>query len=343
MSAIKGVLDDLVRRRLWPIALLLIVAAVAAPIVLASEPEVAAPPPPTGASATVESQPIASLVEDFSADARRRVLGDRKDPFRPSGRQPKPAKTASAPSSVGSATGATSGATGGATGATSATGGATGGGNPPAVTGGGPVVPDTGAPGGAPTTPAPTSTPDAPTSTPDADPTPKFDLHSLRIRFDGTSRRLKRLEPLPDAENPSIIYLGLLRDEKTAVFLLDESVTTEGDGACRPSPDNCQRVHLTKGETQFFDVAPEEGADGESVEHQLEVLDITVARTKSAATARKAYARSSAAGRRALRSRAARAGRLRYDARTGLLRTASAREQRATVARAALRAAFGAR
>ncbi len=75
-----------------------------------------------------------------------------------------------------------------------------------------------------------------------------------------TWRTLKRLDPLPDAENPSIIYLGVLEDGKTAVFLLDADVTPQGDGKCRPTPTDCQRLYLREGETEFFDIGGENAA-----------------------------------------------------------------------------------
>jgi len=150
-------------------------------------------------------------------------------------------------------------------------------------------------------------------------------------------RRVERLEPLPDAETPAVIYLGLLKDARTAVFLLGEGVRTEGDGTCRPSPDNCQRVHLRKGDTQFFTVPAGEDGAGTATEHQLDLVSITTKRTRSASEARRAYAAASRAGRRALRANTARIGRLRYDARTGLLGRLSLRGHRAAVARAAAR------
>lgn len=323
MSAVTGVLQDLVRRRLWPFALLLVVAAVAAPTLLATDAEpVAAPVTNAGPP---EAQPIASLVDTFSADARRRVLGVAKDPFAPSGRQPKPAKSVSPLAASDSTTGgslaggadvgspALGGSGGSAAGGSSPVGGASPGGDLP-----GPVVP-------------------VPTPAPGADDDTTYALHSLEISWDeGPTRELARLAPLPDAETPAVIYLGLLSDAKTAVFLLDDGVTSEGDGSCHPSPRDCQRVHLKKGETQFFDVntGSEDGA-GVGTQHQLDLVDINTERTASASKARKVYVTASKAGRRALRARSSRTGRWRYDARTGLLSRISVQAHRAAIARAA--------
>lgn len=326
MSTVKGVLNDLVRRRLWPFAVLFIALAIAAPVVLSKESEPVAAVP-AAAAATVEGQPIASVVDDFSADARRRVLGATKDPFTPTGRQPQASSTE--PEDPGTGAPVTDGSTAAPT---------DGSASPPSAGG-------AGATGGSPAPEAPTGiTPVTPTSPAPTTPQPgtdgeTYDLYSLKVRFDeGEPTELERLKGLPpESETPTVIYLGLLEDAKTAVFLLDERVTTEGDGTCRPSPADCQRVHLKKGETQFFDLpaTDAEGAEGEAVseQHQLEIVSITTRKTASASKARSAYTRSSKAGRRALRSRTARAGRLRYDARTGLLRRISLKAHRASLAR----------
>jgi len=327
MSAVRGVLDDLVSRRLWPVALLLVVLAAAAPVLLAKDAE-PAPAAPSANAGAPKTQPIASLVDDFSADARRRVLGAAKDPFRPTGRQPKGrgglltrAGSMATPGSGSSGSG----------GSTPSAGGAASGGDSPSTGGG--LAPSGSSPVTGPTFP---TTPEPSPGAEGGEET--YALHSLRVRLDGGEERtLERLAPLPDAENPAVIYLGLLKDAKTAVFLLDESVSTDGDGSCQPSPEDCQRLHLKKGETQFFTFTGTDGADGAGMagEIELELVSITTKRTASASRARAAYAASSEAGRRALRSQTARVGRLRYDARTGLLRRLSALDYRIAVARAA--------
>ncbi|MDP9386197.1 MAG: hypothetical protein M3P50_13420, partial [Actinomycetota bacterium] len=148
---------------------------------------------------------------------------------------------------------------------------------------------------------------------------------SLRVRFDGAPKTLERLAALPDAENPAIIYLGVLQNSKTAVFLLDSSVEAQGDGKCNPSPSDCQRLYMREGDTEFLDVAGENGA-----QYQIDLLDI---RSKPADSTEEETAAVSAKGRRALRARMSRVGRLRYDARTGRLRYLSMRAWREQVKR----------
>ena len=74
-------------------------------------------------------------------------------------------------------------------------------------------------------------------------PTPEktYELYSLKVRFGDPPRTtcrpatLKRLKALPGAEDPALIYLGLLKDRKTAVFLVDGAAEVQGDGKCLPS------------------------------------------------------------------------------------------------------------
>ena len=76
-----------------------------------------------------------------------------------------------------------------------------------------------------------------------------------RARTSSVSRRCR------PATSPALIYLGVLKDKKTAVFMVDSGVVAQGDGTCKPSRTNCETIHLKEGETEFFDVASEDGAD----------------------------------------------------------------------------------
>ena len=73
---------------------------------------------------------------------------------------------------------------------------------------------------------------------------------------------VKRLQALPSSDEPVLIYLGVLKDKKTAVFLVDSGVIAQGDGTCMPSRTTCETIHIKEGETEFFDVAPEDAGDG---------------------------------------------------------------------------------
>jgi hypothetical protein len=289
MSAVTNTWRQLVQRRLWPVAILLIAALVAVPMLLAKEPTPPAPPPAVAANDEQSKSELAVTPIVTKADEptkRRRVLGTAKNPF--------------AKKAVDDAVTASNAPTG-----TSQTTTGPGGADTPA-----PSV-DAGLGGGGSSAPAPTGpTPPVSLTPPDVPkpPAKKYSLHELTVRFGDASgaggrRSVERLDPLPSAEEPVLIYLGLRRDGKTAEFLVDHGVQAVGDGECVPFPEQCERIFLREGETEFIDVVD---ATGEvTAQYQLDLIKIHNKGTKaSAAKARK----SSKAGRRALQARASVAG-----------------------------------
>jgi hypothetical protein len=259
---------QLVQRRLWPVAILLIAALAAVPLTLAKDPEAAPPVPPAPAAGEDELAvaPIVTAVSSTDRDKRRHVLGAKKNPFavvKPAKvDEPKEAKAAeesSAPSEQ----------------AASPAGGST---------------------------PAPVTTVPAPEATTPATPVKTYDKYDLTVRFgdvtaDSERETLKRLQPLPSADEPVLIYLGVLKDGKTAVFLLDHDVEAIGDGVCKPSPEACETIRLRAGETEFLDVKDAAGAV--VAQYQLDLVKIHKSTTTSAAEAKA----SSKAGRRIVAAR----------------------------------------
>ncbi len=306
MSAITNVWRQLVQRRLWPVAILLIAALAAVPLALAKDPEPAQPAaavPAADAAASAESalavQPIVAQATAADRGKRRKVLGARKNVFGlPDTAVP---GSAAAPNSNGSVTAQ----------------------DPVTPTTADPTTPST---GGSPSTP--------PAIDPTPDPAPRtYAMHELTVRFgdsaEGAARKsLKRLQPLPSAENPVLIYLGVLRDGKTAVFLVDHGVTAVGDGDCRPSPDECETLRLKAGETEFLDVTDATGAS--TGQYQLDLVKIHQSSTASASRAQA----SSKAGRRLLKARVSSEGPTgyRWDAAAGALERRPGRALRATFA-----------
>jgi len=265
MSAITNMWRQLVQRRLWPVAILLIAALAAVPLALAKDPEPPAPAPPAPATDSGETALAtdAIVAKATSADRakRRKVLGTAKNPF---GLPPKEdAGSAAAPNSDGAVV------------ATTDTGNDAG------------SQPDSGSGGdSSPSTPSTPSTPSAP-ATPA--PAPKtYAPQELTVRFgtaDSLERKsLKRLQPLPSAELPVLIYMGVLKDGKTAVFLVDHGVTPVGDGECKPTPEDCETIRLRAGETEFLDVTDETGAVSE--QYQLDLIKIHNSSSASAASAK---------------------------------------------------------
>ncbi|MEA2279416.1 MAG: hypothetical protein QOK21_23 [Solirubrobacteraceae bacterium] len=330
MTLITDTWRQIVERRLWPIALLLLAALVAVPVLLAKSPTPAAPVPTASAPATdqaseLTAKPIVSPATNVD-DASRRVLGTNKDPFRPAvvaTPTPTPTPTSLASGSNATAAGA-NGPAGSASSGTTSSGSSTSGGS--------------GSPA-APTTPPSSSTP-SPSTTPSPAKPKTYPLYSLTVRFGDasgqlTKQRLKRLAPLPDADTPVAIYLGPGPDKRSAVFLVDASVTPQGDGTCKPYPADCQTVTLHEGDTEFFDAKDATTGVVKST-YELDLINIVRKTTSSARKATVAAHATSKAGARVLRKRIAQSGPLRwaYDRSSGTVARLATREWKATVARA---------
>ncbi|HET8755065.1 MAG TPA: hypothetical protein VFM58_03600 [Solirubrobacteraceae bacterium] len=241
MNVLTTTWRQLVRRRLWPVALLLLAALAAVPVLLARDAAPVDTPPLPQTSAPAETakagaddafaEPVVAKASTADRSRRRRVLGSRKNPF-----QPAPVKKPKVKADKASDEKAD---------APEKTGGST-----------------------APTTPT-TSAPTAPV-TPVAPAPPKktYAKGTLIVRFgDPTSdldrMALPKLGALPkddDETGPLLVYTRLTDHGKKAVFLVDASLEPTGDGTCEPHPSNCETVELSKGETEFFDVIdPETG------------------------------------------------------------------------------------
>jgi hypothetical protein len=236
---------QLMRRRLWPVALLLIAALAAVPFVLARDPKpVASPEPAPAVTAKADdaiAEPVVAKASAQDRGRRRRVLGARKDPFEPAPvikPKKKTAKKADSKSDASKNTGGTSAPTG------------------PVTT---PVTP----------------TPSVPVPAPKKKTYPKG---SVMVRFGDATGQLTRmnvpkLAPLPDDETPLLVYMGLTDHRKKAVFMVDAALEPTGDGTCQPHPSNCETIELAKGETEFFDVIdPETG--NVIAQFELDLLEI---------------------------------------------------------------------
>ncbi|MDQ5808313.1 MAG: hypothetical protein M3320_06510, partial [Actinomycetota bacterium] len=123
----------------------------------------------------------------------------------------------------------------------------------------------------------------------------------LRFGRDGdlTKRNdVARLSPLPSADDPFFVFMGVLADGKTALFLVSSDAEATGDGTCQPSPDNCERIEMQAGETEFFDVTTPDGA---VVQYQLDLVRVARVKSASAAVAAGNRSRESSDGRQVLR------------------------------------------
>lgn len=271
MNLITDTWRGLIRRRLWPVALLLVAALVAVPLTLKKEPEVE-PVPANAVAKTDEGLPItyvtAAGAEEESGeevtDKRRRTLGESKDPFEPAplpkAKKKKKKSTKKQATSTQQQDGESS---------SSSKDDST------AASGGGTTAPT-----------APVVTP-----TPTATPTPA-PANSIRVRFtkveesavteEVPAATVQRLDVLPDEKNPVLAYRGLESGGKVAVFELSGNVTVEGDGECGPTPEDCQTLKLRAGETAFITVAD----TGEETDAQYQ-LDLVKINAKSKASSSK--------------------------------------------------------
>jgi hypothetical protein len=252
MNVLTDTFRGLVRRRLWPVAVLLIAALAAVPTLLSKAPEpapVAPTAPVTGAAAPASAAAQTALVaagDDAQSGHRRYVLGAKKDPFAPAP-LPKVKKHKASKAKAQTATAAATPAP------------ATG----PGSSGGSGSVP--------------------PISAAPAVPKPTYPAKSLTVRFGPTSgaltaRTLEPDHPLPSASNPVLIYTGLENGGKTAVFMLGADVTKlEGDGRCAPDPESCDTLRLNAGETEFISVG--------KTQYELDVDKIHVTKSSSAKAA----------------------------------------------------------
>lgn len=247
MNVVTTIWQQLVGRRLWPLALLLVAALVAVPFVLASEPAPVAPPAdpvPAMSDDDALAEPVVAKVAAGDRTRRRRVLGARKDPFRPA-----PVKKAKEPTAKQASTQENAAKT------------ESKGSAPTTASGGG---------GG-------TSVPSVPPATEPS--LPKPPAGSVTVRFGDAesdelpSGWLTKLRPLPDSDEPLLVFMGLTKDGKKAKFLVDAALTPTGDGTCKPHPSSCETILLSRGETEFFDAI--DPATGEpTAQYQLDLVRI---------------------------------------------------------------------
>jgi hypothetical protein len=258
MNVLTTTWRQLVRSRLWPVALLLVAALAAIPFLLGRDPEpVPAPPAPTGESTAKVSDSLAAPVIDSATPEdrarRRRVLGARKDPFMPEGLKHPQKHKKKAVTVARTQTTVTT------------------------------VKPSsTPAPAPAPVASSP-SFPTAPIVTTPPKPKKTYAKGSLIVRFGdaagGSLDKLvvKKLGALPKEttgeETPLLVYTGLTKNKKKAIFLVDESLDPTGDGTCRPHASSCETVELARGDTEFFDVVDPETGEV-TAQYELDLIDI---------------------------------------------------------------------
>ncbi len=276
---LRNVADDLVHKKLWPLAVLLLAGIIAVPVLLGGGSAPVAPPAGEVVAGTAGDEPALLTLDQGGRAERLGAVRRSADPFR---RVAKPrdadADGGGNANTVADAAAFVRKAFGGIVG-----GGGSGGGASAAAAPGG------SAGGGAAPTPSPTPAP-APVTPPrkvadDAD-----EGSSIDLRF-GRSGRLRELRdvppltPLPSADDPFFVFVGVLDDGKTARFLVSSDAVATGDGSCKPSKTACERIELVAGDTEFFDFT---GPDGEVVQFQLDLRAVRHSGPVKRTTARSA-------------------------------------------------------
>jgi hypothetical protein len=244
MTLLRGIWDDLVDKRLWPVAAVLAIALVAAPVMLlrgGGAPAPVAPPPAPVApgSAIAAAQPAVSVGQ---APSRHRLAGHERDPFvqraAASAATGTSVASSSAPGPATAGSGAGSSATvGGSTGVPAPAGTATGSSGSPGSGGSGSAV----------------------------------DEPPVTVRFGKAGgsegrRVVQPLQALPSSANPLVVYLG--ETDGKAAFLVSSDATPSGQVSCKPSKKACEKALVAPGDTMSIDVQDVSG----TTQYVVEVL-----------------------------------------------------------------------
>jgi hypothetical protein len=224
---------DLREKRLAPLAIILLVAIVAVPIVLAKGASEEPAPAPAATATTASAAPVIqqSQAQQGPTSSKLQTFSPR-DPFEPT-------RTAGGTGTSG-ATGGTGAAGGtGSTGTSGTTGSA--GTTTPSGGGGGATT------GTQPSTGTGTGTNGTGNTTGETKTT--LFTYTVDARFgEGGSvkayKDVKRLDLIPSADNPKVVFLGVTTTGKTAVFLIDSNIGVDTGGKCRPSGDECTFLYL---------------------------------------------------------------------------------------------------
>jgi hypothetical protein len=257
---VRSVLDDLVEKRLWPVAAALLVALIAIPVLLSKSAETKPAAAPAQASPAVAGsggalsafQPVVNTQGKKSSEIRKDLEGfQSKDPFRPQG--------------IHTAAGSGGGSVevqGGGSASTSGGGGGDVSDSPPLGT--------SGSGGG-------NTTPDTSGST--TKPQTFYYTYTADVRFGKAGnldrKTLQQFRSLPSSQNPVLVFMGVKQDGKTAIFLQSSAATSTGEGNCEPD-DTCTFLYMKKGDEQMIEAV---GANDEVVNYKLVLLDIDVKRT----------------------------------------------------------------
>jgi len=244
---LQDIWQDLREKRLLPVAALMLLGIVAIPVVLT---EGSAEPTPVVTQAPADTDGADAVALDTeaaasSASGSELDVFSSDDPFAPPKDVTRAKDTATATAAGADKAGSGDGAKGGGT----APGGSGGGSEP---------------------------LPPAPVPAPE---TSEYEYVADVTFWNGnrrSTRRLRKLDMLPDQSAPALIFMGVTRDAGDAVFLVDATLSNTGEGSCRPGRQNCVYVAIGAGSEHLF-------TDPEGRTYRLRVDEIRRVKVKAAA------------------------------------------------------------
>jgi len=293
MSLLRAIIADLREKRLWLAAAVLLAALIAVPLLVSKGPTTArSEPPPQARSAStggVAAAPAVQASTSAGSLGGGGLSGAARDPFaqRSSGHA---SVAATAPPST---TGEGAGGTPSATASTPSGGTQASGATPAGEAGGGSA---SGSEASPPTLP-PVKRPLAPQGlTPTESYRVAFAITNASGGF-GTIDPLERLSPVPSAQQPLLIELGVLNGGQRVLFALLGGATVAGPGLCIPGRVNCELVSLAPGQVETL--SRTSAGSSQRVAY-FAVSGIGIDRHRTAAAAMRARLSVSAAGQRLL-------------------------------------------
>jgi hypothetical protein len=302
MSLLRPIWQDLRSKRLWPLAAVLLVAIVAVPVVLSSSSGSPVVAPPPAAPAPVSNGLPA--VNETAVPASSAPTGNARDPFAGT------AGNAAAPPTTTTTLPGTPTSPSGSTAPTPGTGPISGGTVPPVTTPSGGQTP------GQPTIPLPKPKQAVPALRSDQSYAVSLAITQSTGGLD-TLHPLERLTPLPSAQQPLLVELGVLKGGSRVLFAVQPGTVVSGKGTCIPGRIDCEILSLAQGQTEKLGV---QTSDGVVPVAMFAVSGITAAKHPSRRAAIKVRSQESSAGRRVLRHSSLKALNLfRYEPGTGAL------------------------
>ncbi len=126
---------------------------------------------------------------------------------------------------------------------------------------------------------------------------------------------LERLTPLPSAQQPLLVELGVLKGGSRVLFAVQPGTVVSGKGTCIPGPIDCEILELAQAQTERLSVQTSKGLVRVAL---FAVAGITAVKHPSRAAAMKVRNQVSSAGRRVLDRSSLKALQLfRYEASAG--------------------------